>query len=1148
MKRFLVGILILLVVVLVALPLGLFLLVRTETGSRWLLAELRQRAPVQVLYSEMQGNLLQGMHFADFGIEGEGFSLRAAQLDVAWQPQMLWFGTLKLDHLRLIALDIETDAAADGDPAESQWPRLQLPLRLVLADLSISAVRLQQRALVDQIEAGLEVVGNRLLLESLDIQRPDDSLHLAGEIVLAAPYPLSLDVEWQYDAAAWRGRASLLGSLADVQIQHQLTAPYAVDSGMRLTWFLPERPTDLDIEDLVVEGVHRAAQLDLRQQLGDAGLLEDVELATRGGLAVLDIEGRFQTNLPWLGNARVSASGRFEQPQLVLDQLSVESARGELSATTVRLDAESRRIDVEQLQVADLALPAPLAPLQVDLSGLELQFAEGLQLTVQIRQAETLLGSETIVASGPVRFENGQFSSTGVELRSTANSLQLNGRLYPDLALSWQLQGPELAALASAYVPGGLDQLSLSATGSLEGSYAAPRLSLRLEGSSLTAPEVRLESWQAEIRPTAEGHALNLQTPQIVVRGRQLSGLNLEASLADGNVRFDASLALGELAFELAGRANRDPLWQLQLDQLDLLSPEPLGNWRLEQGLQLDQLDNGWSLRSGCWLSTQASLCGEADIRPGSRILAELHLDNLPLNFLEYLSPLPLRLEGQLNGNLSLDTGSGYPDLRADLYSEVGSLVVLGQDQIPDPVVYRALSLQAQVTYQRLEGSALVELGETGRAQWQGQIDFAETTPELVSRALFDFSSIQWLEAVFPQLDGIGGGLNLELQTSGPWQNPAFRLAGALENGRFILPQAGIELDAINLRVSTDDQNRIALLASVTSGGGELRMSGTLTAASLQSLEVAVQVEGSNFLALDRSDLRLRVDPQLELLLNSTQLQVAGRLGVPEALARVRVLPAGGVRVSEDEIIVGDSAGPKERRLQRQIDVQIEPGSRVRFEGFGLSTRVAGTMELSQQSGDPLRTFGAIELLEGEYQAYSRTLEMRRGRMVFQGELDNPALDIDAEQSYPDYLVGIHLGGTAQEPTPTLYSTPVMAQSDILAVLLTGQKLETMAASEAPTLLDAVTQLGIVGGASIADRLEKNFGLSEFGVRNDAENGQSIVAGTYLLPRLYVEWAQGLFESSSSVQLEYRISNQLRLKARSGNSQSMDLIYEIERD
>jgi hypothetical protein len=50
------------------------------------------------------------------------------------------------------------------------------------------------------------------------------------------------------------------------------------------------------------------------------------------------------------------------------------------------------------------------------------------------------------------------------------------------------------------------------------------------------------------------------------------------------------------------------------------------------------------------------------------------------------------------------------------------------------------------------------------------------------------------------------------------------------------------------------------------------------------------------------------------------------------------------------------------------------------------------------------------------------------------------------------------------------------------------------------------------------------------------------------VPRLYVEWAQGLFEASSAVQLEYRISEQLRLKARSGTSQSMDLIYEIETD
>jgi len=65
-----------------------------------------------------------------------------------------------------------------------------------------------------------------------------------------------------------------------------------------------------------------------------------------------------------------------------------------------------------------------------------------------------------------------------------------------------------------------------------------------------------------------------------------------------------------------------------------------------------------------------------------------------------------------------------------------------------------------------------------------------------------------------------------------------------------------------------------------------------------------------------------------------------------------------------------------------------------------------------------------------------------------------------------------------------------------------------------------VRQLGIVGGSSIAERIEDSFGLSEFGVRNDNQSGQSFFAGAYVLPRLYLEWAQGLFQASSAVQLE----------------------------
>jgi translocation and assembly module TamB len=323
-------------------------------------------------------------------------------------------------------------------------------------------------------------------------------------------------------------------------------------------------------------------------------------------------------------------------------------------------------------------------------------------------------------------------------------------------------------------------------------------------------------------------------------------------------------------------------------------------------------------------------------------------------------------------------------------------------------------------------------------------------------------------------------------------------------------------------------------------------LSGEIQAPAFDAIQARASLQGENFQLLDVASMRLRVNPDLQFAYSPGQASIEGRLQIPQARAQVRQLPAGGVRPSTDEVITGDQAARDTGYLNLALDVELELGSDVEFQGFGLTTGLTGSLEIQQPAGEPRRTFGTIELVGGEYEAYGRTLVVQRGRMIFQGEIDNPGLDVDAEQDYREYRVGIHLGGTALNPSTTLYSYPTMTQSDILAVLLTGQRLETMSAAEAPTLLSAATQLGIVGGSAIADRIEESFGLSEFGVRDDAQNGQSIVAGAYLLPRLYVEWAQGLFEPSSSLELEYRISDQWKLRARSGASQSMDLIYEIE--
>lgn len=1147
MKRVLLWFFVLLLTLILVVPLSLYFVVRSEAGSRALLNWAMPLSPVALDFSDVQGTLLRGMTFSNFALESDALEIQADRLDIAWQPQMLWVGTLHLEHILIDNLVVNTFGQSSGD--ESGWPHIRLPIELSIDNFRLDGFRLNNTSPLQQMEFAGDMAGDQLRIDRLQLQRADGRLSMAGEVSLTNAYPLSMQIDWQFEFqdSTWEGAAQLEGDLERLDISHQLLNPYRLESQVSLSQQLPDSPGELALDRITVDGEHSSAELDLRDRLGEIGLISNFNLLTSGTIENLNLDLAGQIDLPWAGASQLSAVAHYAPQILSLERLGLETQRGQVVvAGFYSLDRQS--VTLDQVSLTSFRLMEGLNALQAELQ-LQIDFSEALVVQGTVNEALLEQGAIALSSAGDFVYESGRLSSSELVLNAGSNQASIAGQLYPEMNLDWRLQGPELGDLIQAFTDLESAQAMVSGTGSVSGGYANPRVTAELEGEAIDIAGLVAEVLQIQIVDSGDHYQMELMAPTLNYAGREITNLESVGSYRAGTFDLETSLSLD--AMDISARANgskHEDFWSFELTQLDLVAPQPIGDWSMQQSLELDQTAAGWVASQACWVSAEdAGLCIQGGMEENAPGTVDLELSDLPLGFVDYLVVSPLRLDGRLDGNLHLEGIGPEFAIEAELRSEGGSFLVLGQEQTPDPVSYRQLSIAAEMQNQILNADASVLLGETSRAVAQGQLDFGSDQPQVDAELMLDMESIQWLEGVVTQIDSVSGNLVLNLNLDGPIRNPSIRANGGLGEASFIVPQAGIELSAVGVDIQAEGNNRIEVTASALSGGGQIGIEGVIDASEWQNLTAQFQIEGDSFQVLDRPDMRLVINPELQVTYSPELLDISGNLDIQEARARIRSLPEGGVRPSEDEVIIGQ-ADDSERQLQTSLDLRIALGSQVEFEGFGLATGLTGELEIEQRAGEPQRSFGTIELVDGEYAAYGRTLSVQRGRMIFQGEFDNPALDVDAEQTYTDYTVGIHLGGTVQEPTTTLYSNPVMSQSDVLAVLLTGQKLDTMSASEAPTLLDAATRLGIVGGSSIAERIEENFGLSEFGVRNDNQNGQSLVAGTYVLPRLYVEWAQGLFEASSAVQLEYTISSQLRLKARSGASQSMDLIYEIETD
>lgn len=191
-------------------------------------------------------------------------------------------------------------------------------------------------------------------------------------------------------------------------------------------------------------------------------------------------------------------------------------------------------------------------------------------------------------------------------------------------------------------------------------------------------------------------------------------------------------------------------------------------------------------------------------------------------------------------------------------------------------------------------------------------------------------------------------------------------------------------------------------------------------------------------------------------------------------------------------------------------------------------------------------------MVDGIYKAYEQNLAIERGRLIFNGPLDNPGLDVRAVREVEEggIKVGISLAGTVQQPESSLFSTPQQTQSDTLSYLLTGRAMSGLSGAQSSLLMDAITGLGIAGGENLAQQLGGSLGLDEVGLK--AKNGNfdqsELALGKRLGARLYVRYIVGLFDSLQRVAITYQINKHLQVEAQAGVQQGVDLIYKVDTD
>jgi translocation and assembly module TamB len=231
--------------------------------------------------------------------------------------------------------------------------------------------------------------------------------------------------------------------------------------------------------------------------------------------------------------------------------------------------------------------------------------------------------------------------------------------------------------------------------------------------------------------------------------------------------------------------------------------------------------------------------------------------------------------------------------------------------------------------------------------------------------------------------------------------------------------------------------------------------------------------------------------------------------------------------------------------------VQLDLGRDLEVRGYGVEGKLTGKLQVKTTQDGELRAYGRIETLNATLLAYGQRLQVDPGIAIFDGPLDNPALQITAWRRNQQVEAGVQISGTARAPRVQLVSQPPVPVGERLSWLVLGRAPGEASKADLGLLQAAAGALLARGDQVPLDRrIARAFGLDEISLRGSGEVGDRVVAvGKRLSDRLYVSYEQGLgVVASSLVKLDLALTQRLSVRTETGTSSGVGLFYRFSWD
>ncbi len=797
------------------IPVGLFGLFSSQSGSRWLLTQGMHWLPGKLTITSIQGRLLDHLELSELHYQSDAENLTLNKLVLDWQPAQLLSGRLTIDHLTLDGLKIQFDNTNNTEtPGTLDINKgLRLPVEITIAHLLLTDLefsRGKQVQALQRLQLSLSTQGDKLRLNNLELTAQPLNAKAQGTVRLSKGFPLNLNADWRLNAEAnglWQGTTTLSGDLKQLVFTSQLASPFKLTLNGQARDVLIDPSFDMHGDWQALQWPFTGKTVQLKSEQGSfdvIGLLSDYKISVQSQLT--------QSDLP---KTTLLLDGHGSTHKLSINQLKLVSTLGQLQLTGHVSWHNAPEFDLT-LTGNDfnpaLLLPELAGNLTIN-SHIQGNFGKPLILSAEINQLSGKLRGFPVGGTGKLSLSGEQLKVDAFKLISGRNTIAANGILdEKQSSLDLSIKAPSLAQLWPDLTG------NLQALGHVQGNWRNPTLTLQANGKKLGYTDHRLGllaidvSYNADRKKNSTAaisvkdlHSGKLQINQLQVKGQGL--------LEQHQIQADMRSNEGNVTLVLNGQ-HQDKKWLGNISKLNLSRPDT-GLWQLKNLTQVavkkDAAGFFVDLKETCLRQASASLCSQVNYASGDFQL-NLQAVSLPSRLLNPYLPESTKIASTLNGELLLQQKQGLltGNYQAAMSPPQLTLTTAGKSI---EITLGGSNVSGIIKGDKLLADFNLALVKQDFIRGQLQLDRGngKAITGHVSAAVNEFS---WIQTFVPQLSELKGHLAGNVAITGTLDKPFISGEINLTQGRVDLGELGLGFRDITLHANSDNDKLIQLRGS----------------------------------------------------------------------------------------------------------------------------------------------------------------------------------------------------------------------------------------------------------------------------------------------------------------------------------------------